>query len=248
LINVLNLVTIVLILRTGATGASIDPVTLLFGSTRRRLLGWLLGHPDEAYYLRQIVRQTGTAVGAVQRELELLTAAGLVRRTVQGRQVYFQANRDAPIFPELRGLFAKTTGLVGVLREGLAPLGDRIQVAFVFGSAARGELRSTSDIDLLVVGHAPFEDVVHALATAQQRLGRDVNPTVYPPNEFRAKVAARHHFLTRVLQDPRLFVVGGDHELGGLGAKRLADETRDQPERGSRPAAGRRARPRRQRR
>jgi predicted nucleotidyltransferase len=248
LTHVLNLVTLVPILRTATTASSIDPATVLFGSTRRRVLGWLLGHPDEAYYLRQIVRQTGTAVGAVQRELELLTAAGLVRRTVQGRQVYFQANRDAPIFPELRGLFAKTTGLVDLLREGLAPLGDRIQVAFVFGSAARGELRAASDIDLLVVGDAAFEDVVHALAAAQDRLSRDVNPTVYPPAEFRAKVAARHHFVTSVLGEPRLFVVGGDHELGGLGAKRVADEARNQSERDSRPAAGRRARPRRQRR
>jgi DNA-binding transcriptional ArsR family regulator len=117
-----------------------DPAALLFGGTRRRVLGWLLGHPDQAYYLRQLVRQTGTAVGAVQRELELLTAAGLVRRTAQGRQVYFQANRESPIFPELRGLFAKTAGLIDRLREGLASLGDRVQIAFVFGSAARGEL------------------------------------------------------------------------------------------------------------
>jgi predicted nucleotidyltransferase len=248
LTDVLNLSTVVLILRTQTTGASVDPATVLFGSTRRRVLGWLLGHPDEAYYLRQIVRQTGTAVGAVQRELELLTAAGLVRRSVQGRQVYFQANREAPIFPELRGLFAKTTGLIDLLREALAPLGDRTVVAFVFGSAARGELRSTSDIDLLVVGDASFEDVVRALASAQERLGRDVNPTVYPSDEFRAKLAAHHHFLTGVLREPRLFVVGGDHELAGMGTKRLANETRDQSERDSRPAAGRRARPRRQRR
>jgi len=225
-----------------------DPATVLFGSTRRRILAWLLGHADEAYYLRQIARQTGTAVGAVQRELELLTAAGLLRRTVQGRQVYFQANRDAPIFPELRGLFAKTAGLIDVLRDALASLSDRIQVAFVFGSAARSELRATSDIDLLVVGAAPFQDVVHAIAAAQEQLGRDINPTVYPPDEFRAKLAAHHHFLTTVLREPRLFVVGGDDELVGLGAKRLADEASDQPERDSRPVGGGRARPRRLRR
>lgn len=85
-----------------------DAATVLFGSTRRRILGWLLGHPDEAFYLRQIVRNTGAALGAAQRELEQLTGAGLLLRTVQGRQVYFQANRSAPIFPELQGLFAKT--------------------------------------------------------------------------------------------------------------------------------------------
>jgi predicted nucleotidyltransferase len=230
--------------RTGGT----DPAEVLFGSTRRRVLAWLLGHADESYYLRQIARQTGTSVGAVQRELKQLTAAGLLRRTVDGRQVYFQANRDAPIFPELYGLFAKTAGLVDLLREALSSLGERILVAFVFGSAARGELRAESDVDLLVIGDAAFHDVVQALAEAQARLGRDLNPTVYPPTEFRAKLGAQHHFLTNVLSAPRLFIVGGDHELVGLGAKRLADKAPDQPKRDSRPAAGRRTRPRRQRR
>jgi predicted nucleotidyltransferase len=212
------------------------------------VLAWLLGHADEAYYLRQIARHTGTSVGAVQRELEQLTAAGLLLRTVDGRQVYFRANRNAPVFPELQGLFAKTAGLVDVLREGLAPLSERILTAFVFGSAARGELGAQSDIDLMVVGNAAFQDVVHALAEAQDRLGRDVNPTVYPPTEFRAKLGGEHHFLMNVLRAPRLFVVGGEHELGGLGAKRLADEAPDQPDGNPRPAAGGRARPRRQRR
>ena len=95
----------------GTTPAALDPATVLFGTTRRRVLGWLLGHPDEAFYLRELVRHIGGAVGAVQRELELLTASGLVHREVRGKQVYFQANQKAAIFPELRGLFAKTVGL-----------------------------------------------------------------------------------------------------------------------------------------
>ncbi len=90
------------------TVPSRDPASVLFGSTRRRVLGWLLGHADDAFYLRELARHTGTAVGAAQRELEQLTAAGLVVREVRGNQVYFQANRKAPIFPELQGLFAKT--------------------------------------------------------------------------------------------------------------------------------------------
>jgi predicted nucleotidyltransferase len=148
--------------------------------------------------------------------------------------VYFQANRDSPIFPDLQGLIAKTVGLTDVLRETLAPLGNRVLVAFAFGSAARGELRASSDIDLLVVGEASFEDVVGALTDAQERLGRDINPTVYPPNEFRTKVRAKHHFLTAVLSGPRMFIIGGDDELVGLGAKRLADKTPAQPKRDSR--------------
>jgi len=204
-----------------------DPGTLLFGLTRRRILAWLLGHPDQAFYLRQIARQVGTAVGATRRELELLTAAGLLTRSVDGRQVYFQANRESPIFPELQSLFAKTVGLVDTIREGLAPIADTIDVAFVFGSGARAELRVSSDIDLLVVGTAPFEEVVGALASAQTRLGRDINPAVYPPSEFTAKLGEGHHFLTRVLEDPHLFVIGGNDELVRLGATRLAEPPHD---------------------
>lgn len=207
------------------------PGSVLFGQTRRRVLGWLLGHPDQAYYLRQIVRQTGTAQGAVQRELAALTRAGILSRTLQGRQVYFQANRQSPIFLELQALLVKTAGVVDVLRHALAPVAEHIDVALVFGSAARGELRSGSDVDLLVIGDAPFTAVANALIEAQERLGRDVNPTVYPPAEFRAKIRGRHPFLTTVLTNPQLFVIGSPNELGRLGAERLADGSHDEPKR-----------------
>ena len=199
-----------------------DPSTILFGRTRRRVLAWLFSHPEERFYLRQIVRQSGAAHGAVQRELQMLTEGGILRRTVEGRHVFFQANRDNPIFPELHMLLLKTAGIVDVDRETLAPLADRIRVAFVFGSAARGELRRNSDVDVLVVGDVLFPAVADAFASAQARLGRDVNPTVYPPAEFRKKVRAGHHFLTAVLQEPRLFAVGGPDELARLGSERVA--------------------------
>lgn len=221
--------TIVPVLGTTHSASALDPATLLFGSTRRRVLGWLLGHADEAYYLRELVRHTGGAVGAVQRELEQLTAAGLVCREVRGKQVYFQANQKAAIFPELQGLFAKTAGLVDILREALTPLADRMQAAFVFGSAARGELHASSDIDLLVVGEASFGDVITAIQGAEKRLGRDVNPTVYSADEFRAKVGAKQHFLMMVLAEPKMFVLGSDTHLGDLPAKPNAPGAAGEP-------------------
>lgn len=217
---------------------------VLFGSTRRRVLGWLLGHPDQAYYLRELVRNIGGTVGAVQRELELLTASRLVRREVRGKQVYFQANQKAAIFPELQALFAKTVGLVDILRESLMPLADRIRVAIVFGSAARGELHASSDIDLLVVGEVSFGDVITAIQPAEKRLGRDVNPTVYSVDEFKAKVQAKHHFVTTVLAEPKMFVFGEDDQLSRI---ERAEGTEDQASRVSRANAGSRARRRRSR-
>ena len=209
----------------GTTPAALDPATVLFGSTRRRVLAWLLGHADEAYYLRELARQVGGAVGAVQRELELLTASGLVRREVRGKQVYFQANQKAAIFPELQGLFAKTVGLVDILRASLMPLADRLRAAFVFGSAARGELHASSDVDLLVVGDVSFGDVITAIQGAEKRLGRDVNPTVFSEDEFRTKVLAKHHFVTSVLAQPKMFVLGDDDDLYPKRGKQAVPES-----------------------
>jgi predicted nucleotidyltransferase len=219
-----------------------DPGALLFGRTRGRVLGWLLGHPDESFYLREIVRNTGSAQGAVQRELHLLTRAGLLRRTVTGRQVYFQAERESPIFPELQQLLLKTAGTADALRESFVPLADRLDIVLIFGSAARGQLQRESDIDLLVVGEVAFADVVGAVGIAQKRLGRDVNPTVYRPTEFRRKLAERHHFLTSVLAEPHVFVIGRRDVLDRLANERLADSASDQPARSSRLAGGGRAR------
>ena len=158
----------------------------------------------------------------MQRELQLLVDAGLLRRSMEGQHVYFEANAESPIFAELQAILRKTTGLVDVIRECLTPLSDKVGAAFVFGSAARGELRSDSDVDVLVVGDVSFSDVANALTEAQVRIGRDVNPAVYPAAEFREKIRTHHHFLTAVLQEPRLFVVGGPDELGRLGTERLA--------------------------
>jgi predicted nucleotidyltransferase len=191
--------------------------SILFTKTRRAVLSLLYGHADESFYLRQIVRITGAGLGPVQRELKLLADAGIIRRSVQGHQVYFQANRDSPIFTELKSLITKTTGLVETLQSALAPIADRIIVALVYGSIAKGEENQRSDVDLLVVGDVAFAEVVKSLRSAQETLGREINPTVYPADEFRSKVAENHYFIRDILDGPKLFVVGDEDEL-----KRLA--------------------------
>ncbi|HEX5042777.1 MAG TPA: nucleotidyltransferase domain-containing protein [Candidatus Polarisedimenticolaceae bacterium] len=192
---------------------ALDPADMLFGKTRKRVLGLLLSHPDESFYLRQIARESGAAQGAVQRELDTLTRAGLLRRRVHGRQVYFQVADDAPYLQELRALFEKTAGMAAVIREALAPLADRIEAAFLFGSAAHGGLRKGSDLDLFVLGSVPFQEVVHAVADAQRRLSREINPVVYPPEEFRIKRASGHPFLKEVLNGPRTILLGDDARM-----------------------------------
>lgn len=195
---------------------------ILFGKVRRAILSVLFGHADEAFYLRQIVRTTGFGLGPIQRELKQLTQCGIIRRSVRGRQVYFQANLDSPIFPELKSLIIKTVGIGDTLRAALAPIAGQLEVAFIYGSIARGEEGHRSDIDLLVVGDIAFADVVVNLQAAQKLLGREIFPTVYPPDEFKAKMRAKHHFLTSVLKGPKIYLIGDENELRRLATKRLA--------------------------
>jgi predicted nucleotidyltransferase len=191
---------------------------VLFGQTRRDVLALLLGRPDERFYLREILRATGGGSGAVQRELKQLVEAGLVQRRSEGRQVYFSANRAAAIFPELQAIIQKTAGAADVLRAALAPLlrKERIAVAFVYGSVASGSQTAESDVDLLILGDVTLADVIPAVRSAERRLGREVNPSVYPVKEFRKKLNAGAPFLKRVLEGAKFFIAGDERELERL--------------------------------
>jgi predicted nucleotidyltransferase len=198
-----------------------DTSGALFGKARQAVLRLLFSHPDESFYVREIVRAAAAGQGAVQRELDSLRRAGIVQRTVRGHQVFYQANPDNPIFQELKSLILKTTGGAEVLRRALSPLAGRIRVAFMYGSMARGEQRRGSDVDLFVVGDVSFADLVEALAPAQRKLAREINPVVYPISEFREKLSQKHHFITSVLRAPKLFLMGDERELAGLGSAGL---------------------------
>jgi len=200
--------------------------TLLFGTHRRDALALLLLHPEDALHVREIGRITGKAPGTILRELNRLADAGVITRRPVGNQVQFQANAACPIYEDLRNILKKTAALADVLREALEPLADRIQAAFVYGSLARGDERSGSDLDVMIVGEARFAEVVHALAAAQETLRREINPNLYPIREFKAKVAAGDPFLKRVLADKKIFLIGDAHDLGQPASHRKAEAAR----------------------
>ena len=187
---------------------------LLFGQYRQRVLSLLLLNPEESYYVREVARLTNTAPGTVHKELARLAEVGLLIREEQGNQVRYQANRVHPIFPELAGLFRKTTGVVAVLAEALKTVADQIDYAFVFGSIARGEETPSSDVDVLLIGKVSFVDAVQALYPAQEILQREINPTIYNQEEFIKRVAAGEPFVQNLLNSPKLFVIGNAHDFG----------------------------------
>jgi DNA-binding transcriptional ArsR family regulator len=211
-----------------ADGKTLEDV--LFGKARGAILALLYEHPDESLYYRQITRQVkGLSVGTLQRELDTLTNLGLIERSDVGKQVFYRANRNHPVFPELRALVAKTVGAIPALRVALAPLADRISVAFIYGSKARGTEKAESDIDLLVVGRTTLEDVLEKVGNIEASLRRVVNPTVYSVPEFKTKLASGNHFLNSVVRGEKLFLIGDEDELGKVGGIRLAQRRAHQP-------------------
>lgn len=187
---------------------------LLFKDYRRRVLGLLLLHPDESYHVREIARLTGTVAGTLHKELTRLANAGILDKQTTGNQVRYSANRDCIIYEELASILRKTSGVVDVLVEALAPLSEHIAHAFVFGSMARGKETSGSDIDLLIVGDVGFAETVTALYPAQESLRREINPRIYSMEEWKRMLDDKDSFIQDVLSKPRMDVVGDIHEPG----------------------------------
>jgi predicted nucleotidyltransferase len=217
-------------------GTAISPVgEILFGQTRQQILALLFGHPGERFYQRRIIKAAGLGSGTVQRDLERLSRSGVITRSVEGRQVYFQANRECPVFAELHGIVRKTFGVAQALKEALACIADRISVAFIFGSVAMGTETSMSDVDVFVVGdNLSLSDVVSAIAEAQRELGREINPSLYPTREFCRKLAEGQHFITNVVAGQKIFLIGDERELKRLAQIRVAQRAQNKPARNRR--------------
>jgi predicted nucleotidyltransferase len=192
------------------------PLDALFPRTRRAVLAVVYMDPAREWYLSHLARHLNVQPSSLQRELANLVTAGILRRREDGNRVYYSAETDSPIFGDLHGLFLKTAGLRDVLAEALAPLRDRITVAFVYGSLARREEQPGSDVDLMVIGRIGLAVLAPALKSAEDVLLRPVNPSVYPPEEVAGKLAAGHHFLETVMSKEKLFVLGGKDDLAAV--------------------------------
>lgn len=192
----------------------------LFTKTQQRVLGLLFGSPDRSYYTNEIVRFADAGIGTVQRELQRLESAGLITAKKIGNQKHYQANRAAVIYEELRGIVIKTVGLADVLRKAILQLREQVELAFIFGSIAQEKERITSDIDVMVIGDASFEDVVQAFYSSQESLGREVNPVVMSVSEFSGNVLQGDRFVSRIVKEPKIFLKGGNDDLGKLVADR----------------------------
>lgn len=186
----------------------------LFTQTQQRVLGVLFGQPHRAFGVAELIASLGAGSGAVQRELAKLGAAGLVSVVASGNQKRYQANAESPIHDELVAIVQKTIGLAGPMREALLPLQEQIVAAFVYGSIAKRADTARSDIDLMILSDTlGYADVMQALDGAEGKLGRPVHPTLYSSAEFTSRIHDQNSFLMRVLEQPKIWIIGERDDL-----------------------------------
>ncbi|TAN08031.1 MAG: MarR family transcriptional regulator [Rhodanobacteraceae bacterium] len=188
----------------------------LFTTTQQRVLGALYGQPQRSFTVSELIDSTGAGSGAVQRELAKLIASGLLTMQPVGNQKRYQANPAAPIHDELVGIVQKTVGLAEPLRTALQSLASKIIAAFVFGSVAKRSDTAQSDIDVMIVsGKLGYAEALTALAETEEQLGRKVIPTIYSPAELAKRIKTDNAFIKRVLEQPKIWLIGGEDDLHG---------------------------------
>ena len=186
----------------------------LFSTIQQRVVAYLFGQPERSFFATELIKLAGGGSGGVQRELARLADSGLVTVTRVGTQKHYQANPNSPIFSELCAIAQKTVGLAEPLREALTPLASRITTAFVYGSVAKNSDTATSDIDVLVISDSvDYADVFAALQTAEAKLGRTINPTVYTSANWRRKKKEGNAFVVKVAAQSKIFLIGTEDDF-----------------------------------
>jgi uncharacterized protein len=171
--------------------------------------------PDAMLHMREIERRTGFAIGTVQTELKKLQRLDIISRIKDGNRVYYRANIAHPLYPEIRTLVLKTSGLADVIKEALCNE-KNIQAAFVFGSLARREEKAGSDVDLMVIGDIGLRKLTSLLIDASGKIGREINPHIFSKKEFVKRKKERDHFLNQVLESAKIFIIGTEHDLAEM--------------------------------
>jgi predicted nucleotidyltransferase len=189
---------------------------ILSSKIRAEIFRNLFGVGEPSLHLREIERRTGFAVGTVQQEIKKLKRLDIITSIKDGNRIYYKANKDHPLYIDIKNIVLKTIGLSDILKNVLS-IEKKIKVAFVFGSVARKEEKALSDIDLMIIGDISLRKLTALLGDAANKIGREINPHIHTENEFSKRKKAKDHFLKQVLESPKIFIIGTEDELGAMG-------------------------------
>ena len=188
---------------------------ILSSKIRSEIFRMLFGVNDEALHMREIERRSGLSIGTIQQETKKLLHLNLILKRKDGNRIYYQANKEHPLYAEIRGLVLKTVGLADFFRNALK-VNPNIQFAFVFGSLARNEENDKSDVDLMIIGEITMRQLTALLSGVSDHIGREINPHILMVREFLKRKSTKDHFLTQVLDSPKIFVIGNENDLAEL--------------------------------
>jgi len=195
------------IMRTEATLAA------LVNPTRQAILAATFLRPGKSWYLSELAAYLGTRSSTLQRDIGSLVRVGILEKHVDGRRSYIKANEDSPIFPEIRSLIEKTSGIVPMLQEMVRKMGKKVRWGFIYGSLARGEEGARSDVDLMLIGAVSTMEVAPLLRRLEKAVDRQINPTIFTEDDFFKSVTQKNHFLLTLMRGKKIMLKGTEDEL-----------------------------------
>lgn len=190
--------------------------TLITSKSRIELLTWFVSHPGERFHYLQLDKLLVASRASLQKELKRLEDGGILRSVKEGNIRFYWVNQEHPLYPELKSIVFKTAGLADFLRESLDKVGT-VEAAFIYGSVAKNLEDMGSDVDVMIIGDVDMDALHEAIGAAEDRIGREINPTVYSRKDWDVRVGARQAFIADVLGSKRIFLIGDEHGLAAAG-------------------------------
>jgi predicted nucleotidyltransferase len=206
-----------------------SPIDALFPKVRQNILAATFSQPEKWWFMSELASFINTTPSSLQRELLALVESGILRSRRDGNRLYYQAESESPIFASLKELLAQTLGITQSLKESLLPLAKKIKCAFIYGSLARGQEHTLSDVDLIVIGSVGLAELSPILRESERKFNREINANCYSVAEFQKKVQTKNHFLSNILKQDKIMLLGENHELEQIAGESDSAETYDKP-------------------
>ena len=154
---------------------------LITSKTRIRLLVKFFLNPTMKAYLRQLADEFGESTNSVRVELNRLTEAGILESEAVGNVINYKAKQSHPLFPEIRSIVSKMTGLDSIIEWVIQRLGD-VENAYLIGEYARG--KDSGVIDVILVGKVDKAYLTELIEKAEDLVQRKVRYLVMSQVEF----------------------------------------------------------------
>ena len=188
-------------------------INRLFSSKLRiKLLDAFLSSPDARFYIRELERKIKEEAKNVSRELKNLEGLGLLISEKQGNLKYYSVNENFFLYPELKAIIFKTTGVQGLLKEALERL-KGIETAFIYGTYATGKESESSDVDIMVIGKPDLTELNEVISNLEEKLNREINYMCFGQEEFKERRKAGDAFINEVLSGEKIMLKGSDRAI-----------------------------------